>query len=89
MTCQFLSSPVLPCSVAICSTSILLGVLFTSLLFDSAVLFGSQGAISPEIIGFVESYYLTWWDGAMAVKMFLHVVVSGHPLVSGDRKSVV
>ncbi|KAK4700168.1 hypothetical protein P7C70_g6083, partial [Phenoliferia sp. Uapishka_3] len=62
-------------SVAICSTSILLGVLFTSLLFDSAVLFGSKGPISPEIIGFVESYYLTWWDGAMAVKMFLHVVL--------------
>ncbi|KAL8286234.1 hypothetical protein RQP46_004722 [Phenoliferia psychrophenolica] len=62
-------------SVAICSTSILLGVLFTSLLFDSAVLFGSQGPVTAETLAFVEAYYLTWWDGAMAVKMFLHVVL--------------
>ncbi|KAM0755812.1 hypothetical protein T439DRAFT_320520 [Meredithblackwellia eburnea MCA 4105] len=61
--------------VAICTSSVLLGVLFTSLLFDSAILFGTKGPVTPEVIGFIENYYLTWWDGAMAVKMFLHVVV--------------
>lgn len=71
---SILTSLLLP-STAICSASVLLGVLFTSFLFDSTVLFGTRGPVSPEIIGFVEAYYLTWWDGAMAVKMFLHVVV--------------
>lgn len=46
-----------------------------SLLWDSTVLYGLTAPISEETIEAVENYYLTWWNGGMAVKMFMHIVV--------------
>lgn len=56
-----------------------------SLLWDSNVLFGLKEPISKATIEAIEAYYLTWWNGPMAVKMFLHVMVStfGSYTVSG------
>ncbi|GAA5997349.1 uncharacterized protein JCM10292_000195 [Rhodotorula paludigena] len=62
-------------SAAIVSSSFLLGTLFTSLLWDSTVLYGLQGLPSEGAIEAVENYYLTWWNGGMAVKMFMHIVM--------------
>jgi len=52
-----------------------------SLLWDATVLYGLTAPITEQQIENVESYYLTWWNGGMAVKMFMHVVVR-HPLCS-------
>ncbi|GAA5854549.1 hypothetical protein JCM8547_004880 [Rhodosporidiobolus lusitaniae] len=60
---------------ALVSSCFLIGVLFTSLLWDSTVLYGLTAPISHAQIEAVELYYLTWWNGAMAVKIFLHVVM--------------
>ncbi|BGP12520.1 hypothetical protein JCM10213v2_000437 [Rhodosporidiobolus nylandii] len=57
------------------TSSFLIGVLFTSLLWDSTVLYGLKEPISKFQIEAVETYYLSWWNGAMAVKIFLHVVM--------------
>ncbi|GAA5851801.1 hypothetical protein JCM5353_006880 [Sporobolomyces roseus] len=63
-------------SSALVSSSFLLGNLFTGLLWDCNVLFGLTEPISHATIEAIESYYLTWWNGPMAVKMFLHVMVT-------------
>ncbi|GAA6008394.1 hypothetical protein JCM10207_000111 [Rhodosporidiobolus poonsookiae] len=62
-------------SAAIVTSSFLIGVLFTSLLFDATVLYGLTAPPTAAAIEAVEEYYLTWWNGAMAVKIFLHVVM--------------
>ncbi|GAA5876076.1 hypothetical protein JCM16303_007013 [Sporobolomyces ruberrimus] len=62
-------------SSALVSSSFLLGNLFTGLLWDSNVLFGLKEPISKATIEAIEAYYLTWWNGPMAVKMFLHVMM--------------
>ncbi|TNY23211.1 Shr3 amino acid permease chaperone [Rhodotorula diobovata] len=62
-------------SSAIVSASFLLGILFTSLLWDATVLYGLTAPITEQQIEGVESYYLTWWNGGMAVKMVMHVVM--------------
>ncbi|GAA5944376.1 hypothetical protein JCM3775_002902 [Rhodotorula graminis] len=62
-------------SSAIVSSAFLLGILFTSLLWDATVLYGLTAPITEQQIENVESYYLTWWNGGMAVKMFMHVVM--------------
>ncbi|GAA5896975.1 uncharacterized protein JCM6883_007072 [Sporobolomyces salmoneus] len=62
-------------SSALVSSSFLLGNLFTGILWDSSVLFGLKEPISRRTIEAIESYYLTWWNGPMAVKMFLHVMM--------------
>ncbi|CEQ38738.1 SPOSA6832_00195 [Sporobolomyces salmonicolor] len=62
-------------STALVSSSFLIGTLFTSLLWDGTVLYGLKEPISKATIDAVESYYLTWWNGPMAVKMFLHFVM--------------
>ncbi|BGP28741.1 hypothetical protein JCM10296v2_000477 [Rhodotorula toruloides] len=62
-------------SAALVSSSFLLGTLFTSLLWDSTVLYGLTAPISEETIEAVENYYLTWWNGGMAVKSFMHIVM--------------
>ncbi|KAI5480055.1 hypothetical protein MNV49_002020 [Pseudohyphozyma bogoriensis] len=62
-------------SIAISTASFIIGILFTSLLWDGAILFGTKGPVTPEVIGYIEAYYFTWWDGAMAVKMTMHVVL--------------
>ncbi|GAA6032055.1 hypothetical protein JCM8097_003407 [Rhodosporidiobolus ruineniae] len=61
-------------AAAVVSASFLVGVLFTSLLWDATILYGLTEPITHAQIEAVESYYLTWWNGAMAVKIFLHVV---------------
>ncbi|KAL7340888.1 Proteophosphoglycan ppg4, partial [Rhodotorula toruloides] len=45
------------------------------LLWDSTVLYGLTAPISEETIEAVENYYLTWWNGGMAVKSFMHIVM--------------
>ncbi|GAA6062403.1 hypothetical protein JCM10212_006189 [Sporobolomyces blumeae] len=62
-------------SSALVSASFLLGVLFTGLLWDASVLYGLKEPISKATIEAVEGYYLTWWNGPLAVKMFLHVMM--------------
>ncbi|GAA5981313.1 hypothetical protein JCM10908_004064 [Rhodotorula pacifica] len=62
-------------SAAIVSSAFLLGTLFTSLLWDSTVLYGLTAPITESTIEAVENYYLTWWNGGMAVKMFMHIVM--------------
>ncbi|KAG0662960.1 hypothetical protein C6P46_003048 [Rhodotorula mucilaginosa] len=62
-------------SAAIVSSAFLLGTLFTSLLWDATVLYGLTEPITETTIEAVENYYLTWWNGGMAVKMFMHIVV--------------
>lgn len=47
-----------------------------SLLWDATVLYGLTAPINEQMIEAVENYYLTWWNGGMAIKMFLHIVVS-------------
>lgn len=39
------------------------------------MLYGLTAPITEQQIEGVESYYLTWWNGGMAVKMVMHVVV--------------
>ncbi|GAA5969077.1 hypothetical protein JCM11641_007460 [Rhodosporidiobolus odoratus] len=63
-------------STAIVTSSFLIGVLFTSLLWDSTVLYGLTEPISHAQIEAVEAYYLTWWNGALTVKAFLHAVMA-------------
>ena len=60
------------------TSSFILGILFTSLLWDGTVLFPKE-QVTAATIEAVEAYYLTWWNGAMTVKVFLHVVVSCPP----------
>jgi hypothetical protein len=62
-------------STAIVSASFLLGVLFTSVLWDGSILYASS-PVTEATVEAVENYYLTWWNGAMTVKAFLHIVVS-------------
>ncbi|GAA5947075.1 hypothetical protein JCM3765_002141 [Sporobolomyces pararoseus] len=62
-------------SSALVSSSFLLGNLFTGILWDSSVLFGLKEPISKTTIEAIEAYYLTWWNGPMAVKMFLHIMM--------------
>ncbi|GAA5971725.1 hypothetical protein JCM8115_004220 [Rhodotorula mucilaginosa] len=62
-------------SAAIVSSAFLLGTLFTSLLWDATVLYGLTEPITETTIEAVENYYLTWWNGGMAVKMFMHIVM--------------
>ncbi|GAA5892039.1 hypothetical protein JCM6882_005672 [Rhodosporidiobolus microsporus] len=66
----------LPMCAAIVCSSFLIGVLFTSLLWDATLLYGLTAPITEQAVEAVEAYYLTWWNGAMAVKIFLHVVMA-------------
>jgi len=61
----------------VCS-SFILGVLFTSMLWNATVLFPSA-QITEATLEAVEAYYLTWWNGATTVKVFLHLIVSRRP----------
>ncbi|SCZ90355.1 BZ3500_MvSof-1268-A1-R1_Chr1-3g01936 [Microbotryum saponariae] len=60
---------------SIVSASFLLGVLFTTIVWDSSLLFGKQ-ILTEGTVSAVEHYYLTWWNAEMTVKVILHVVVS-------------
>ncbi|GAA5883993.1 hypothetical protein JCM3774_004572 [Rhodotorula dairenensis] len=62
-------------AAAIVSSAFLLGTLFTSLLWDATVLYGLTEPVTESTIEAVENYYLTWWNGGMAVKMFMHIVM--------------
>ncbi|GAA5842997.1 hypothetical protein JCM11251_007308 [Rhodosporidiobolus azoricus] len=62
-------------AAAIVCASFLIGVLFTSLIYDATLLYGLTAPVTEQAIEAVEAYYLTWWNGAMAVKIFLHVVM--------------
>ncbi|GAA6055993.1 hypothetical protein JCM3770_002132 [Rhodotorula araucariae] len=62
-------------SSAIVCSSFLIGILFTSLLWDATVLYGLTAPLSEQTVEFVENYYLTWWNGGLAVKMFMHIVM--------------
>lgn len=44
--------------------------------------------VTEATIEAVENYYLTWWNGPLTVKVFLHVVVSTDGLASetGERR---
>jgi len=59
------------------------------LLWDSNVLFGLKEPISRATIEAIESYYLTWWNGPMAVKMFLHVMVSPLLILTRKKRSTI
>ncbi len=60
-------------STSISTTAFLLGCLFTSALWDSTLLY-SKEPLSDAALQAIELYYLTWWNGAVAVKTFLHFV---------------
>ncbi|POY71167.1 hypothetical protein BMF94_5477 [Rhodotorula taiwanensis] len=62
-------------AAATVSAAFLVGTLFTSLLWDATVLYGLTEPINERMIEAVENYYLTWWNGGMAVKMFMHIVM--------------
>ncbi|KAK4055254.1 hypothetical protein OIV83_000536 [Microbotryomycetes sp. JL201] len=62
-------------SASIVCSSFLLGVLFTSLLWDATVLFPRQ-VVDEHVLEVVELYYLTWWNAARTVKVFLHIIVA-------------
>lgn len=70
--------PLLPYSAALVSSAFIVGVLFTSLLWDATILFPSE-RVTEATLESIEAYYLTWWNGAMTVKVFLHLVVSPSP----------
>jgi hypothetical protein len=55
--------------------SLIRGHVCRSLLWDATVLYGLTEPITETTIEAVENYYLTWWNGGMAVKMFMHIVV--------------
>ncbi|KAK4057622.1 hypothetical protein OIO90_001269 [Microbotryomycetes sp. JL221] len=63
-------------SASIVCSSFLLGILFTSLLWDATVLFPSQ-QVNEQVLEAVELYYLTWWNAARTVKvavLFLSII---------------
>ncbi|KAM0793413.1 hypothetical protein ACM66B_000864 [Microbotryomycetes sp. NB124-2] len=62
-------------SASIVCSSFLMGVLFTSLLWDATVLFPRQ-QVDEHVLEVVELYYLTWWNAARTVKVFLHIIVT-------------
>ena len=64
-------------------------LLSRSLLWDATVLYGLTEPITESTIEAVENYYLTWWNGGMAVKMFMHIVVRPTlPRLSASRVHV-
>lgn len=48
------------------------------MLWDATILFPSE-KITEATLEAVEAYYLTWWNGATTVKVFLHLIVSRRP----------
>lgn len=69
------------------SSSFILGVLFTSMLWDATILFPSE-KITEATLEAVEAYYLTWWNGATTVKVFLHLIVSRRPPTLSPERSL-